>query len=82
MSRMCEKTSLWVTSSRSSVKVKVEYQSRSFCINDHCRTLVFHKHILFFDRIESIVGKGENVDYQHFLHFPQCFPLRFVSQDR
>ena len=24
-------------------------------------------------RIENIVGKGENVGYQHFLLFPQCF---------
>ena len=26
-----------------------------------------------FDREENIVGKGENVGYQHFLLFPQCF---------
>ena len=26
-----------------------------------------------FDRVENIVGKGENAGYQHFLHFPQCF---------
>ena len=25
------------------------------------------------DRIENIVGKGENAGYQHFLLFPQCF---------
>ena len=25
------------------------------------------------DRPENKVGKGENVDYQHFLYFPQCF---------
>ena len=24
-------------------------------------------------RAESIVGKGENAGYQHFLLFPQCF---------
>ena len=24
-------------------------------------------------RIDNIVGKGENVDYQHFLLFSQCF---------
>ena len=24
-------------------------------------------------RVEDIVGKGENADYQHFLLFPQCF---------
>ena len=26
-----------------------------------------------FDRVENIVGKGENAGYQHFLLFPQCF---------
>ena len=26
-----------------------------------------------FDRIENIVGKGENAGYQHFLLFQQCF---------
>ena len=25
------------------------------------------------DRIENIVGKGENTAYQHLLLFPQCF---------
>ena len=27
----------------------------------------------FFDRIENIVGKGENVGLQHFLLCPHCF---------
>ena len=26
--------------------------------------------IFAFDRVENIVGKGENADYQHFLLFP------------
>ena len=26
-----------------------------------------------FDKVENIVGKGENAGYQHFLLFPQCF---------
>ena len=26
-----------------------------------------------FDWVEIVVGKGENVAYQHFLLFPQCF---------
>ena len=26
-----------------------------------------------FDKLENIVGKGENAGYQHFLLFPQCF---------
>ena len=26
-----------------------------------------------FKKVESIVGKGENADYQHFLLFLQCF---------
>ena len=25
------------------------------------------------ERVEDIVGKGENAGYQHFLLFPQCF---------
>ena len=34
------------------------------------------------DRVENIVGKGENAGYQHFLLFPQCsafslFPTMF-----
>ena len=29
--------------------------------------------ISVFDRIENIMGKGENAGYQHFLIFPQCF---------
>ena len=28
--------------------------------------------ISVFDRVENIVGKGENAGYQHFLLFPQC----------
>ena len=35
--------------------------------------------ISVFDRIENIVGKGENAGYQHFLHFPQCFQKLFSS---
>ena len=29
--------------------------------------------ISVFDRVENIVGKGENAGYQHFLLFSQCF---------
>ena len=29
--------------------------------------------ISVFDRVENIVGKGENAAYQHFLLFRQCF---------
>ena len=29
--------------------------------------------IFVFDRVENIVGKGENAGYQHSLLFPQCF---------
>ena len=31
-----------------------------------------------FDRVENIVGKGENAGHQHFLLFPQCFEKDFV----
>ena len=29
--------------------------------------------ISLYDRLENIVGKGENAGYQRFLLFPQCF---------
>ena len=29
--------------------------------------------VLKFERVENIVGKGENAGYWHFLLFPQCF---------
>ena len=29
--------------------------------------------ISVYDRVENIVGKGENVGYKHFLFCPQCF---------
>ena len=31
--------------------------------------------IFLFDRLENTFGKGENAIYQHFLLFPQCFPI-------
>ena len=41
--------------------------------------------ISVFDRVENIVGKGENAGYQHFLLFLQCFekasfPYRHVKR--
>ena len=36
------------------------------------------KRVIFvIDRVENIVGKGENAGYQHFLLFPQCFQRVF-----
>ena len=29
--------------------------------------------ISVINRVENILGKGENAGYQHFLLFPQCF---------
>ena len=34
---------------------------------------------LFFDRIENIVGKGENAGNQHFLLFLKCFHNAFFQ---
>ena len=36
--------------------------------------------IFVVDRIENIVGKGENAGYQHFLIFPQCFSKGFLPR--
>ena len=33
--------------------------------------------VYVYDRVENIVGKGENAGYQHFLLFPQCFQKVF-----
>ena len=33
------------------------------------------------DRVENIVGKGENAGYQHFLLFPQRFLKGFFQKD-
>ena len=33
-------------------------------------------------RLENVVGKGENADYQHFLLFPQCFQNSFFPRGR
>ena len=32
-----------------------------------------HMMMSVFDRVEIVVGKGENTGKQYFLHFPQCF---------
>ena len=34
---------------------------------------VYQKLKYILERVENIVGKGENAGYQHFLLFPQCF---------
>ena len=31
------------------------------------------------ERVENIVGKGENAGYQHFLFFLQCFQKAFFT---
>ena len=36
--------------------------------------------ISVFDKVENIVGKGENAGYQHFLLFPQCFQQASFSK--
>ena len=35
--------------------------------------------ISLLDRVENIVGKGENAGYKHFLLFLQCFQKLFLS---
>ena len=38
--------------------------------------------ISLFDRVENIVGKGENAGYQQFILFPQCFQMpSFLNWD-
>ena len=52
-------------------------------IESNCRRQkkkVLEKIIFVFDRVENIVGKGQNAGYQHFLLFPQCFQKAFYSR--
>ena len=37
------------------------------------KTNVAQMMISLFDKVENIVGKGENAGFQHFLFFPQYF---------
>ena len=39
-----------------------------------------HMMILVFDRVEKIVGKGQNDGYQEFLLFPQNFQKAYFSR--
>ena len=34
------------------------------------------------DREDNTVGKGENAGHQHFLLFPQCFPLLWEEETK
>ena len=34
---------------------------------------------LVLEKVESMVGKGENAGHQHFLLFPQCFQKPSLS---
>ena len=41
---------------------------------------VYQKLKFAFERVENIVGKGENAGYQHFLLFPQYFQKASFSR--
>ena len=38
--------------------------------------------ISVFDRVENIVGKGENASYQHFLLFPRFEKVSFPDMSK
>ena len=44
------------------------------------KIIVTQKLKIVLGRVESIVGKGENAGYQHFLLFPHCFSKAFFSR--
>ena len=56
---------------------KILHWSKSKAVADD-NIKVLKKMIFVFDRVENIVGKGENAGYQHFLLFPQCFQKAFL----
>ena len=35
--------------------------------------IMVNQKLKLLEKVENIVGKGENAGYQHFLLFPQCF---------
>ena len=48
------------------------YDSFKFKAFAEDKTIVTENMKFVLERIENIVGKGENAGYQHFHHFPQC----------
>ena len=40
--------------------------------------MLTQKQLLFLEWVETIVEKGENAGYQHFLLFPQCLQTMFL----
>ena len=61
---------LWVQSNKISSFPNEYTKLKAFADN---KSSVTNMMIFVFDRVENIVGKGENADYQHFLLFPQYF---------
>ena len=51
---------------------KILDQSKFKALADD-KIIVTQKMNFVLGRVENLVGKGENADYQHFLLFPQCF---------
>ena len=71
-------------SSAASLKITLKKGLNSLPNNKNCvwtklkasaddRINLYEKLNLILGRVENIVRKGENGDYQHFLLFPQCF---------
>ena len=51
-------------------KILVRSKFKAFVDN---KIILTKKLKSMLEKVENIVGKGENADYQHFLLFPQCF---------
>ena len=59
-------------------RILTRYQTTVFGLNQiesNCRrqNKCWSNYDFYLDGVENNVGKGENVGYQHFLLFPQCF---------
>ena len=57
-------------------KILDESKSKAFA-DDKMKVLT--KMIFVFDRVENILGKGENDSLPSMLHFPQCLQKAFHS---
>ena len=77
---MCKNEYLWSKGLRvitlPNDKIQDQSKLKAFADNNFNVALVVQ---FFLDKIENIVGKGENAGYQHFLLSPQCIQ-RTLSQ--
>ena len=75
----------YISAQKLNISVLILYQTKNFLDGPNLKALaddkinVTEKLKFVLGRVESIMGKGENAVYQHFLLFPYCFQTAFFS---